>query len=464
MFTLLVRDHDAHLWDDAGNLLANLDRQGPNGWAVAGEGLRAVLPAKAPVQLIFAGSRLNVLCQDSPRLNPREQAEVQQRLAGNSENSEPQNTAHALDADPQAEGGHVLWMASQPRSEMDELLDALKETGARPVFAMPWQRAFLGTAKQELPSAVYLTLAAGVGNLLFFRGRSLSYTRTFPVPPEMDPQALSDPEVEALCHLAQEELARHLQFIRQKHRGLALTNLFTVGLPEAHVPAMATMGQTLGLTAASLGPSLPAFLLAGAERERRRKGSLDLIPPETRAPAKQRMSRALVWTAGAGLVLIGLGAQALFFYFESALGREAVRAEAARDSRKVLTEAAAQASRQRFGLLRLRQAEQRQGRAMQQLEELGLRIFQVPAGVELQKVQISQAPGNALAHRFTADGVAITRQGFSMGTMADYFKHLTGHPGMRLDPLKEVTVMDSSETGLSPEHALTRFRLEGTAP
>jgi hypothetical protein len=101
---------------------------------------------------------------------------------------------------------------------------------------------------------------------------------------------------------------------------------------------------------------------------------------------------------------------------------------------------------------------------MKQLEELGLRLFQVPDGVELQKVQISQVPGNALAHRFTADGVAVTRQGFSMGTVADYFKLLTGHPGMRLEPLKEVTVMDDGEQGTSPEHALTRFRLEGTAP
>jgi hypothetical protein len=459
--TLLVQDQGAQLLDPDGQWLAQLDPVDPD----LVPALRRRLPARASVQLVFATTHLTVRCQPAPRLSRRERAAVQQRLLREEESPEAQNSAQVLDPDPLAEGGHVLWLASQPRRELDLWLDALKKAGARAVFALPWPRAFLPETRSDRPGSVYLTRVSGAGHLLCFRGRALTYLRVFPWPEGLDPDTRSEPDQLVLGSLVSAELSRLLQFIRQKHRDLVLATLDAVGLPA--VPALTRVAGSLGLELTPLEPDLAAFLKAGADRERRRKDGLDLIPEASRDSLDRRMARALVWTAAAGLILIGLGTRVWHGRHEASLEREAVRAEAARDRRRALAQEAEHAARQRFGLLRLRRAEQRQGQAVAQLERLGLGLFTVPSGVQLERLEILQLPGDAVRHRFTVAGAAVTRRGFSMGPLADYLLQLADYPGLDLEPLQEVVVTDrrSGEApGFRPEQALTRFQLRGTAP
>jgi hypothetical protein len=461
LFTLLVLDQGARLLDAAGEVLLEL---GPDG---RGQALRAALPARAHVQLILAGSGLAVQCVESPFLDPREQAEVQRRMVRSIPGPEPLNAGAALDPDPQAEGGHVLWLASHPRREMDDWLEVLAEAGARPVAALPWQRALLAASPRDEAHALHLTLEPGAGRLLFFRGRSLRFTRVFPLPAALDQRPWGPDATREFCRVAGEELALLLQFIQQKQRGVALTTLFTVGLGPGPGAEVAAMAQGLGLALESLGPELPAFLLAGAARERQRKGWLDLVPAEVREARRRRVLRTVVWASALGMALVGAGAKGFLIHGERQLRREAVRAEEALAHRREVMRQGEEAARLRFGLLRVRQAEARQRLATEQLERLGLSVFQVPDGVELQKVEISQVPGDRVQETFQLDGSARTQGGFSLGNLAQYYDHLAEHPGTKLDPLREVTVADQGAgdpAGPAPAQAVTRFHLGGTAP
>lgn len=437
VLTLLVTHPGARLFDGDGALMEEL----------AGPGdLRAELPPKAAVQVLLDHPQLNVSCHEVPRLSPREQREAQGRLAAVQADQEG---AQALEVDPLAQGGHVLWLASQPRKVLEPWLEALTEAGARPLIAMPWQRAFLAALPQDRPGALYLLLEPGAGRLLFFQGRSLRFLRAFPLPEPLEPRPLA------------EELSRLRQFIQLKNRGIALRTLSVLGLPEALGAAMEEVARTLGLELELLAQAPTPFLLDGADRERHHKGALDLLPLAIREARRRRLFRALVWTAAGGLFLLTAGTKFFMAHHEAALAREAARAELARAEREVLAREGEEAARLRFPLLRLRWAENRQVKAAEAMEQLGLRLFQVPEGVTLEKVEVHQLPGGG--QRFVLEGSAVTRGGFSMGALAAYFNHLAAHPHLVLEPLREVAVVDrAAAEGRKPERALTRFRLEGT--
>jgi hypothetical protein len=464
LFTLLVFEQAAILMA-AGACLATLDCDDGQLRVRGGGALDAFLPPNAQVQILFAHSRVQVLCRDVPALTRRELQDVKQRLAESGGFQGDLLVAHALETDPQAEGGRVLWLIGLPRAELARWLEPLKRAGARPMFAMAWQRAFLGAEPGDPLGRLYLALLPGAGHLLFFRGASLGYQRMFPLPQELD--AASADGIQTLDQLATEELSRHMQFIRQKFRGKVPSRIHTVGMPDQLKPAAEAIGQSLGLPLEAMEPDLAAFLLAGAERERRRKGGMNLIPEEDRPTTRQKVSRVFVWIAAVVLALIGLGTWLVLQQYERSMEREAGRAEAAMAPRLALAQEGEQAARARFPLLRLRRAEQRQKEAIERVEQLALRVFQVPDEVELHKVEILQVAGDGVSHRFTLDGAALTRESFSMGSLAKYFTLLAGHPGVRLEPLREVTVLDrptDRSSGLPEEQAITRFRLEGSAP
>ncbi|MDR3672447.1 MAG: hypothetical protein P4L36_16480 [Holophaga sp.] len=450
-FTLRLLDHGARLMDGAGHLLAELKEPDTAG----ADALRELLPPRAPVQLLLGGALLQ--CAEVPALAPRERRDVARRLAPGQDGM---LTAQALDADPLAEGGHVLWMAAHPRRELDRWLELLAQARARPVFAVPWQRALLAAGRPEEAGALYLTLEPGAAHLLFFRGRNLRFTRVFPPPPELDLREPGEAGIRALGQVVAEELSLLLQFLQQKHRGWTPTALFGVGLPEAAEPAMAALGRSLGLDFSPLGPDLAAFLLEGAARERRRKNGLDLIPQELRDARKRGLFRAVVWGAVAALVALGGATEGFLLHHERILLREAVKAEAAREQRRALAQSGEEAARLRFGLLRLRRAEERQKRAVEGLEQLGVQLLQAPRGLVLQKVEVAQVPGDEVENRFQVDGWARTRKALSLGFLVAYYRRLARFPGMKLAPLHNVRVQDQSEL----EPGITRFHLEGTAP
>jgi hypothetical protein len=114
----------------------------------------------------------------------------------------------------------------------------------------------------------------------------------------------------------------------------------------------------------------------------------------------------------------------------------------------------------------VRQAEDRQRGAIEHLEQLGLRLLQPPPGVRLNRVEIAQTSGADLTQAFKVEGSAMTGSEFSVGALASYLDRLAEEPGLKLQPLQDVGVVDSEATagGGGAEQALTRFKLEGTAP
>jgi hypothetical protein len=334
------------------------------------------------------------------------------------------------------------------------------------VFVTPWQRALLEAAQQSHPSALYLTLEAGSARALFVRGRNLRFTRTFPLPGDLGLLHLDPASTGQLLQVIEEELSLILQFIQQKHRGAAPTALFTVGLPASPVPVLAQVAQNLGLALTNLATDLPAFLIEGANRERQRKDRLDLLPEEIRQARSLAAYRILVRAGAAGLLLLCGGTAALFRHHVQTLEQEAVKAESGLEERQKAARQGEEAARLRFGLLRVRQAEERQRGAIEHLERLGVRILQPPPGVVLSEVEITQAPGADLTQAFKVEGSAQTRSGFSVGSLVTYLDRLAAQPGLKLDPLQDVSVEDgpAGTRAADPARAQTRFKLGGTAP
>ena len=219
----------------------------------------------------------------------------------------------------------MLWVASQPRAELDPWLTLLQEMGATPVFITPWQRALLEAVHEPHPSALYLTLETGLARLFFARGLNLRFTRDFPLPESLDPHQPAETGALELSRVIHEELSLILQFIQQKHRGAAPTALFTVGLPASPSPFLDSVRLDLGLTITNLATDLPTFLADGADRERERKDRLDLLPEEIRQARRLATYKILVRT-GAAVMLLLCGATA-------ALVRHQVKSWSRRPSR-----------------------------------------------------------------------------------------------------------------------------------
>lgn len=448
-FTLWVDDRGGRLLDGAGALVAERP--------VAGAAdLARLLPRHGAVQLVLAGPRVRVVCAEVPALAPRERRDAARRLAREAGLGEGLDLAQALEPDPRAEGGHALWIAGAPRDLQEPWLAALGPV--RPLAAVPWQRALLAAGPREPAGRLLLVLEPGAAHLLFFRGAGLRFTRTFTLPPELD---LAGPDAATLGELARmagEELTIMLHFLRQKHKGEPPAALGVVGLAEAGVAALGA----LDLPVTGLGPDLGAFLARGAHLERGRRDRLDLLPEEVRHARRIAVARAVVRAAVAGLVLLGGGAKVVLGRQERRLAAEALQAEAAARNRQALVREGEEAARLRFGLLRLRRAEERQRKAVELLERLGVGLLKVPAGVDLGKVEVRQEPGDDLALRFQVEGQVRTGHAFSLGILAGYYEQLRALPGMRLEPLKDITVADGEDGPKLPEQAVARFRIGGT--
>jgi len=468
-FTVLIHDQSATVLDKSGNTLLTLSIVELRNASDHARAFRQIIFSKCLIQFILTSATSSVQCSEVPFLDLPERKAVYARLVKPTDSSGPLCSAFTMDVDPLAEGGHVLWIASVPRDELDPWLTLIQEAGAVPVAVIPWQRALLEAAQQAHPSALYLTLEPGLARVLFVRGRNLRFTRTFPLPPDLDLLHLHDADAEAFRRAIGEELSLVLQFIQQKHRGVAPSALFTLGLPASPVPVLAPVAENLGLTLTNLATDLTAFLIEGAERESQRKGRLDLLPEEIRKARSMATYRILARAGTAAMLLLCGAATVLVRHQVQVLEREAALAETGAQDRQRMAKEGEEASRLRFGLLRVRQAEERQRQATEHLESLGVRILRTPPGVLLQHVEITQASGADLTHAFKVEGSAITRSEFSVGALVNYLDQLGAQPGLKLEPIQDVAVADSSGTagaagGGPQEQAQTRFKLKGTAP
>jgi hypothetical protein len=463
--TLWITGRGAQLLRAGGEPLLELaDPAAPAGGEAPGLALRRLLAPRTPVQVILGVPELAVRCQDTPFLDPREQAQAARRLLREAEAAGAGRAAHVLDADPLAEGGHVLWLASCPEPALDPWLDLLREAGARPVWVLPWTRALRAAGPDDAPEALYLALEPGVGHLLCFRGRALRFNRSFPLPPGLDLEALAPAGLDTLRAAVGAALTLFVQFLRQKHRDAVPRALVTAGVPAEAQPLLDRLAWDLDLECRDLGRSLPQVLMAGAARERSRSQPLDLLPLEIRQARQRAVFRATVVAALAALLVLGGGGKAFLVLHEAALTREADQAETVLARRQAQARDGDAVARQRFGLLRARWAEARQKLAVERLEQVGVRVFQVPAGVELQRVEIRQEPGDGVADRFRVEGSAASAGAFSLGRFAAYYEHLAGLPGVQLEPLRQVQVADRpQDTGPGPGPAVTRFQVEGLA-
>jgi hypothetical protein len=465
VFTLWITGRGARLLRGAFEPLLELaDPAAPAGGEDPGLALRRLLPPRAPVQVILGLPELAVRCQDTPFLDPREQAQAARRLLREADPAGGGRAAHVLDVDPLAEGGHVLWLASCPEPALDPWLDLLRQAGARPVWVLPWTRALQAAGPDDAPEALCLALEPGAGHLLCFRGRALRFQRAFPLPPGLDLEAPAAAGLETLRTAVGAALTLFLQFLRQKHRDAVPATLLSAGVPAEAQPMLDRLAWEHDLVWRDLGPSLAQVLLDGAARERSRAHPLDLLPLEIRQARQRTALRATVLAALAGLLVLGGGTKAFLALHEAALAREAVQAEAVLARRQALAKAGDAVARLRFGLLRARWAEARQKLAAEHLEQVGVRVFQVPAGLELQRVEIRQEPGDDLTDRFLVEGTAASAGAFSLGRFAAYYQHLAALPGIQLEPLRQVEVTDrppGAAPGPQPGSPITRFHVEG---
>jgi hypothetical protein len=460
--TLLLDDQGAALYDDAGQLLRWLPTAEPGAerrglWA---EALREHLAKDAEVQILLGQSGLLLQCQEAPFLTPGEQRDVAVRVFAAESGKDHLVSAAALDADPAADGGHVLWLAAQPRADMDDWVAAIQGASCVPAYAMPLQRALLRgmDGLGELPlDRITLAMDPGlVGHLCIFHGRFLALQRSFLVPADVA-------EAEEVIY---EEVSRLVQFFKQKNRTVAFRAIQILGLPELSRSFQDRITGSLRLEPTFLAPELWPLLREGLRKERSRKDGLNLLPMELQEAGQLRVFRNLVWGAVTTLGLLFLGASAFLFSQEALLEREVNRAAqllAEREARTADEERTVQA---RMPLLRVRLAERRQERAIAGLGQLGLAIFKAPSGIQLEKVEVLQAAGDEVNHTFEITGLAFTERSFSVGPLAQYLVALGRQPGVALQPVAEVTISDRVVDGRDKQldqMAITRFTLKGTA-
>jgi len=446
-FVLLVLDQGARLLDGAGTPLLEVARDGRGA-------LIQALPPRARVRVILAGSRVKVHCAEVPALSRSERREVARRLALEAGFGPQDALAQTVDADPLAEGGQVLWLAGYPRADLEAWLGALLEAGARPLSVQVWQRAALASPALAGGDRLCLGLEPGLARVLYVHGRGLRYTRTFPLPEGLDPGHLDGPGASALAELMHEQLTLLMPFLARKFRGAAPAELVVVGLTPEGLDGLAPDRRLNGLAATVLAPDWTRFLLDGARLER----GLDLLPEEIRDARRRGLHRALVRAALAGMLLLGAAARVFLGRQEALLEREALAAEAAARQRRTLIQEGEEAARLRFGFLRVRRAEERQKKAVEQLEQAATGLFQVPARLHLQRVTVTRAQGQDLNFRFQVEGTARSDRRLSLGLLAAYWEHLKGMPGLTLEPMPRVAVADGQDRA----PALTRFHLEGS--
>ena len=260
-------------------------------------------------------------------------------------------------------------------------------------------------------------------------------------------------------------MSRLLQFFKQKNRLVQFPAIEILGLPELSQAFQARITGSLRLAPSFLGPDLWPALHKGLARERSRKDGLNLLPLEIQEARQRSFFRNLVWAASAGMGLLLLLVGLFLYGQEARFEHEVVRSEQLLAQREASTVEDARIIEARLPLLRDRLAEQRQAQAATRLGVLGLAIFEPPQGIQLEKVEILEAPG--AGHSFEITGLAFTEKSFSMGPLAQYLLALGGARGVSLDPVTEVSISDrvvaGKETHLD-KLAITRFILKGHAP
>ena len=461
LLTILVDDQGAWVRDQEGKLVGRLPdaasgAQRQSAWAAA---LREAAPQGTEVQLLFGHSTLLVQCQEVPFLNGKEVREVASRLSSAGSVAVPHQTAGVLDTDPSAEGGHILWMAALPLPEIEDWLGAIAGAGLTFAYAIPTQRAMLRGMEdaEELPAdRLVLTLERGYqGHLYVFHGRSLALARAFSVPEDE----------EAADEVVFEEVSRLLQFYKQKNRGITFTNLYLLGMRHLPMALQNRIQGTLRLATAVLSTDLWPLLLKGLAAERRRKDGLNLVPLEIQEATRRKLLKGLVWTAAVLMILLFIAGGVLLYFQQLSLRFEADRAEAALAQREARSSEEGRIVEARLPLLRSKLAERRQLEATRSISHLAKALLQAPPGIQLEKVEISQLPGEKVAHHFLVVGLSLTDKTFSVGPLAVYAEAISREEGVQLAPITQVSVSDRlDESQRLDQRAVTRFTLEGTAP
>jgi hypothetical protein len=457
-YLLFLEDHGARLTTPDGKELG-LIQDVPEGavrrtqWA---DELRRLLPKGASVQACIGLSRLGIQCQETPSMPLREAHEVALRVVATEQTGEAMLVGHALDSDAEARGGHVHWTAYLPASDLNGWASALAAAGMDWIHASALPRVLV-RALPPAPGAprdrILLALAPHLGRLLFLRGSALVLQRTF--------RLSADVPLEQSLELSVEETARTLQFYKQKFRGSVPGNLLVVGadtLPEALESRL--LGMALATRCAP--DSLDDILLQGLALERSAHG-LDLRPGHVQEAQRRRTLKAiLVLAAVTVLATFTLGG-GLVHTRERMLEAKVVQVEAELAHRQTEDQGRLRVVAARIPLLRLRAAEQRQAQTTERISRLAATLFSPPAGVELEKVEIQQQPGEEAALAFQVSGTSLTHASFSMGPVARYVADLQRLPSLALDPLKDVSVSDRLVAGEpGPQaRALTRFTLSG---
>jgi hypothetical protein len=269
--------------------------------------------------------------------------------------------------------------------------------------------------------------------------------------------------MEDSLELSVEEISRTLQYYKQKFRGSVPGDLLVVGvdtLPAGMVPRLGGMG----LTTRCASDTLDAILLQGLTLERAAHG-LDLRPGHVQEAQRRRTLKAVLVLVSVAILAMFILGGGIIHTRERMLEEQATQVEAELARRLVANEGRLRVVATRGPLLRLRAAEQRQAQATERISRLAATLFSPPPGVELEKLDIQQLPGDEVTLAFQVSGTALTRNAFSVGPVAGYVAHLQRLPGLALDPLKDVSVSDRMVVGDRGPHpqdqALTRFTLTG---
>ena len=422
-------------------------------WA---EALQQLLPRGASVQACIGLSQLSIQCQETPFMPAKEARDVALRVVAAEQAGVPMLVGHALDGDGEARGGHIHWTAALPASSLNGWAAALETTGMDWIQASAWPRVLLRGLSQRPGSPrdrVVLALAQHMGRLLFFRGPALILQRTFRLP-----EGLSQEEI---LDLAVEETARTLQFYKQKFRGSVPGDLLVVGALSLPEPLEQRL-RAMGLATLCATETLDEILLRGLALERASHG-LDLRPGHVQEAHRRRtLKTVLVLASVAILAAFTLGG-GLVHTQERVLEAEAVRVEAELASRRASDQGRLRVVAARFPLLRLRAAEQRQTQSTERLSRLASALLTAPSGLDIEKVEIQQQPGQETAFSFQVSGTAITGSSFSVGPLAGYVTDLQRLSGLSLEPLQDISVSDrmvAGEPGIQTR-AMTRFTFSG---
>ena len=462
--SLVFEDRGTFLWDGAGNTLATLPAlpPGPERRQAWAEAIRENGPAKPEVQVLFAHGDLEVACHEVPYLPPRERrdAALSLLLASDPELSRPA-LGVALDPDPAAKGGHVMWVATYPAHDMYDAISAIEAAGGRIVYAAPVQRLFLRALDQAGAAPgdrLLLAVEHQQGRIAYFRGRSLGLLRTFRLP---EGDGLQE---EVLA----EEIGRTLQFIKQRQRTAPPSVLHAVGIGRLDPALKERLQRSPGLAVKELAPAAATFILAGARVERAEAGGMNLVPQHILETRKRQLFRALTWAAAGLLVLLCLAAAAVVRYQASQLDQEAAQAEANLQIRQRLLQESDQVARARLPLLRLRDAEALQRTRARSLGRLAEALFAAPRGVTLDMVEVREAADPSRLE-FLVSGTALSEGALSTAPLARYLDRIQALPGAALAPLETVQVADLSAEGAPADQApaqraAARFTLRGTVP